>query len=100
MAFPQNKQFDRQYGSYLAGESKRSIGLRLGISGRSVCKAFDRRGFKKRTRWLVNEETRELIRILAATGDHTRQTIANAFGYKSYVSVSGIVNYKHEQVNL
>jgi len=91
-----NKKFDRQYGAYLVGESKYSISRRLGVHRNVVYKAFNCRGFIRRPRWIVNEETRELIRILVATGDHTLQTIADAFGYKSYMSIIHIRDYRYE----
>ena len=87
-----NKKFDQEYGAYLVGESMTSISKRLGLARSGVGKAFKRRGFKKRSPWKVNEVQRALIVILDRTGDHTRQVLADAFGYKSYVSISRIVN--------
>jgi len=85
-------KYDRQYGAYLVGESMSSISKRLGLARSAVGRAFRRRGYKKRSAWITNEADRELIRILAETNDHSRQQLADAFGYKSYVSITEIIN--------
>jgi len=86
-----DNKFDRQYGAYLTGESKRSIARRLGVSNVTVNKAFNRRSFKKRPKWLTNEEQREVIRAMYATGDYTQEQLAICFNYKSYVSIGQII---------
>lgn len=91
MPQPRNKKFDREYGAYLVGESMDSISRRLGLSRRSVGRAFKRRGFKKRSKWVANEEQRALIRIMYATGDYLQEELAICFGYKSHVSIGKII---------
>lgn len=91
MVYPRNKKFDRQYGSYLCGESGDSIDRRLGLARGATRRAFRRRGFKKRSPWIANEEQRALIRLMYATGDYLQRELAEAFGYKSYVSIGQII---------
>ena len=92
MPAKRNRKFDREYGAYLTGESMGSISRRLELARSSVGRAFRRRGFKKRCPWKVNEGQRALIVVLDRTGDYTRRVLADAFGYKSYVSITEIVN--------
>lgn len=87
-----NRKFDCQYGSYLVGESMRSISKRMGLHTTAVSRAFKRRGFKKRSPWIADEEQRELIKVMYGTGDYFMWELAICFGYKSYMSISQIVN--------
>jgi len=91
MGAPRNEKFDRQYGAYLVGESMDSISRRMGLIRTAVGRAFRRRGFKKRSKWIANLEQRALIRIMYATGDHTQAELAKCFGYQSYVSIGQII---------
>lgn len=86
-----DKKFDRQYGAYLVWESMASISRRMGLSRSAVGRAFRRRDFKKRSKWIANLEQRALIRIMYATGDHTQAELAKCFGYQSYVSIGQII---------
>lgn len=92
MPFKRDPKFDKEYGAYLVGESMKDIAKRLGVGPSVVSKAFQRRRFPLRSRWLVNEEQREVIKAMYATGDYTMQELADSFGYVSYVSVSVMVN--------
>jgi len=86
-----SRKFDREYGAYLVGESMDSISMRLGLCRSAVGRAFRRRKFKKRPHWIANEEQRELIRLMYDTGDYYQRELAEAFGYKSYVSIGQII---------
>ena len=86
-----NKKFDNEYGAYLSGEEIKSIAKRIGASATVVSKAFVRRRWPIRSRWKTNEENREIIKAMYATGDYRMWELAICFGYKSYVSISTIV---------
>jgi hypothetical protein len=91
MAAHRNKKFDRVYGRYLVGESMASISRSMGTCPTVVTKAFARRGFKKTNRWLTTKEQRDMICFLFKTGKYTRTALAKMYGYKSYVSISYIL---------
>lgn len=86
-----NSKFDRVYGRYLTGESVASISRSMGVCPTVVRKAFIRRGFKKTNRWLTTKEQRDMICFLFKTGKYTRTALAKMYGYKSYVSISYIL---------
>lgn len=93
--YPRDQKFDNAYGRYLVGESMDSISRSMGIARTGAGRAFRRRGFKKRSRWLTTKEQRDQICVLFKTGRYTKTALAKMFGYKSYVSISYILK-KHD----
>jgi len=91
MAAHSNSKFDRAYGRYLVGESMASIARSMRVHRNAVRQAFARRGFKKTNRWLTTKEQRDMICFLFKTGKYTKTALAKMYGYKSYVSISYIL---------